>query len=303
MRRANETHVSFGMGQFIALPNAIGNRSLQDVEENAHHKDENGMSFYLLDHVAVEESGTGSPVVCVHGLGGSSNTWTAMHPSLDAHRFVRMDLPGSGRSALPSQGLSMDFLIECLQTICKRLGITQAQWMGHSMGTILLQHLAIAAPSLVKSMVLLGPLAEPPETARDPIRARANKVKNGGLQGLQEVTEGLLNTAVSEHSKRHNPSAFAYVRESLMRQTPLGYAATCEVLSQARSADVERIHVPVLLITGDEDKVSPPEAVHTLERRFANAKTVVLTRCGHWTPIEKPHECAREARAFLKRHA
>ena len=127
MRRANETHVSFGMGQFIALPNAIGNRSLQDVEENAHHKDENGMSFYLLDHVAVEESGTGSPVVCVHGLGGSSNTWTAMHPSLDAHRFVRMDLPGSGRSALPSQGLSMDFLIECLQTICKRLGITQAQ--------------------------------------------------------------------------------------------------------------------------------------------------------------------------------
>jgi pimeloyl-ACP methyl ester carboxylesterase len=80
MRRANETHVSFGIGQFIALPNAIGNRSLQDVEENAHHKDENGMSFYLLDHVAVEESGTGSPVACVHGFGGSSNTWTAMHP-------------------------------------------------------------------------------------------------------------------------------------------------------------------------------------------------------------------------------
>jgi 3-oxoadipate enol-lactonase len=166
-----------------------------------------------------------------------------------------------------------------------------------------LQHLAIASPSLVKSMVLLGPLAEPPEAARDNIRARAGKVRSAGLQGLHEVTEGLLKTAVSEHTKRNNPSAYAFVRESLMRQTPLGYAASCEVLSQVRSADVEHIHVPVLLITGDEDKVSPPEAVHTLGRRFANAKTVVLTRCGHWTPIEKPHECAREARAFLKQQA
>ena len=88
-----------------------------------------------------------------------------------------------------------------------------------------------------------------------------------------------------------------------MRQSPMGYAATCEVLSQARSADVERIKAPALLLTGDEDKVSPPAAVQALGRRFVNAKTVVLTRCGHWTPIEKPHECARESRAFLKRHA
>jgi 3-oxoadipate enol-lactonase len=34
-----------------------------------------------------------------------------------------------------------------------------------------------------------------------------------------------------------------------------------------------------------------------------SAKTVIMPRCGHWTPIEKPQECARETRAFLKRHA
>ena len=261
------------------------------------------MSFYLMNHVAVEESGTGLPVVCVHGLGGSSNTWTAMHPSLDAHRLIRIDLPGSGRSKLPQEELSMALLVECLRTICKSLGIAQAQWLGHSMGTIVLQHLAVAAPSLVKSMVLFGPLAEPPELARESIRNRAEKIRIGGMQGLQEVTESLLTTAVSEHTKRNNPSAYAYVRESLMRQSPLGYAATCEVLSQARSADVERIASPVLLVTGEEDKVAPPDAVHALARRFTSGKSVVLTRCGHWTPIEKPHECAREARAFLKRHA
>jgi pimeloyl-ACP methyl ester carboxylesterase len=226
-----------------------------------------------------------------------------MHPSLDAHRLIRIDLPGSGRSKLPHEELSLALLVECLQTICKSLGIAQAQWLGHSMGTIVLQHLAVVAPSLVKSMMLFGPLAEPPEAARESIRNRAEKIRCDGLQGLQEVTDALLITAVSEHTKRNNPSAYAYVRESLMRQSPLGYAATCEVLSQARSADVERIASPVLLVTGEEDKVSPPETVRALARRFTSGKSVVFTRCGHWTPIEKPHECAREARAFLKQHA
>jgi len=74
-------------------------------------------------------------------------------------------------------------------------------------------------------------------------------------------------------------------------------------LSQARGVDIDRIQVPVLLVTGDDDKVSPPDAVQAMTRRMPSAKALVLTRCGHWTPIEKPHECARETRAFLKRHA
>ncbi|HEY1227895.1 MAG TPA: alpha/beta fold hydrolase, partial [Ramlibacter sp.] len=37
-------------------------------------------------------------VVCVHGLGGSSNSWTPLMPALARHRVIRVDLPGSGRS-------------------------------------------------------------------------------------------------------------------------------------------------------------------------------------------------------------
>ena len=256
-----------------------------------------------MDQVAVEESGTGSAVVCVHGLGGSSNTWSAMQHELGAHRLIRIDLPGSGRSALPKEELSIALFVECLQTVCKRLGVSQAQWLGHSMGTIVCQHLAVTYPSLVKSMVLFGPLVEPPDAAREGIRARADKVKQGGLQGMQETADALLNTAVSAYTQRNNPSAYAFVRESLLRQTPAAYAATCEALAQARGADIERIASPVLLITGDEDKVSSPETIYAMARRLPTAKTVVMSRCGHWTPIEKPHECARETRAFLKRHA
>jgi 3-oxoadipate enol-lactonase len=94
----------------------------------------------------------------------------------------------------------------------------------------------------------------------------------------------------------------AYVRESLMRQDGEAYARTCEALADAQPAALDRIAVPVLLVTGDEDGVAPPQAVRALAERLhgaPSARVVVLPRCGHWTPIERPEECARELRDFL----
>ena len=52
------------------------------------------MTFHWVGRVAVEEEGEGPAVVCVHGLGGSSNTWTPLMPALARHRVIRIDLPG-----------------------------------------------------------------------------------------------------------------------------------------------------------------------------------------------------------------
>ena len=98
------------------------------------------------------------------------------------------------------------------------------------------------------------------------------------------------------------PAAAAFVRESLMRQDPEGYARSCEALSEAKAAALEGIAAPTLLVTGDEDAVAPPQAVRALAERLSGARSVravVLNRCGHWTPIERPEECQRELRQFL----
>jgi pimeloyl-ACP methyl ester carboxylesterase len=88
-----------------------------------------------------------------------------------------------------------------------------------------------------------------------------------------------------------------------MRQDPDGYARNCEALADAKAAAVERIEAGTLLVTGDEDTVAPPQAVRAMAERLTNAKggvrTVVLTRCGHWTPLERSDECMRELRGFL----
>jgi 3-oxoadipate enol-lactonase len=256
--------------------------------------------MHLIDKIAVEQEGEGDAVVCVHGLGGTTNTFTPLMDAMARHRVVRIEMPGSGRShaALPGP-LTIERLVDAVQTVCARLDITRAHFMSHSMGNIVCQHLAIAQPRLVRSLAQFGPLAAPPEAARTAIRARGAKARDEGVAGMHEIALSLVQSALSADTRQRLPLAVAFVRESLMRQDPAGYARTCEALADAQPAAVERIEAPALLVTGDEDAVAPPQAVRAMAERMRAARVVVLNRCGHWTPVERPDECRRELRDFL----
>jgi len=259
------------------------------------------MTLHLIERVAVEDEGEGDVVVCVHGLGGSSNSWTPLMPSLARHRVIRIDLPGSGRSQRAEGPLSIARYVETLLSICNRLDIARAHWLGHSMGTIVCQHIAANEPRLVRSIALFGPLIAPPDAARAAMRARAAKAREGAT-GMQEITESLLKAAISADTRERQPVAVAFVRESLMRQDGDGYARSCEALAEAPAAAIEKITAPMLLVTGDEDGVAPPQSVRAMADRLQGVRSkrvVVLPRCGHWTPVERSEDCARELQSFL----
>ena len=120
---------------------------------------------------------------------------------------------------------------------------------------------------------------------------------------MHEIALGLLNAAISADTRQRSPLAVAFVRESLMRQDADGLRAHLRGARRGRAPRaVERIEAPVLLVTGDEDGVAPPQSVRAFADRLHAAKStrvVVLPRCGHWTPIERPEDCARELRDFL----
>jgi pimeloyl-ACP methyl ester carboxylesterase len=259
------------------------------------------VSLHLFERIAVEDEGEGDPVVCLHGLGGSANTWTPMMPVLAHHRVIRVELPGSARSARVEGPLSVAGMVQAAVTACERLGVTRAHWLGHSLGTIVCLHLAVQWPRLVRSLALFGPLLAPADAARAGLRQRALKVREQGVAGQHEVAVQLLQSALSRDTRERSPLTVAYVRDTLMRSDPDGYARTCEALADAVPAAVDAIRAPVLLVTGDEDVVAPPQAMRDLASRLTQAaqvQQVVLPRCGHWTPLERPEACGREWRDF-----
>ena len=257
------------------------------------------MSLAWIDGVAVEVDGEGDAVVLVHGLGGTSNNWTPLMGALARYRAIRPDLPGSGRSGKVEGALSIDRYVECVKAACERLEVRRAHFVGHSLGTIVCFHLAARFPQLVRSLALFGPLLAPPEAARPNIAARGAKARGEGVAGMQAIAEAIVQAATSSDTRANKPVTVALVRESLMRQDPEGYARSCEALAAAEAADTAAIKCPVLLVTGEDDAVAPPQSVRAIGDRIKGSRTVVYPRCGHWTTYERPEDCARELRSFL----
>jgi 3-oxoadipate enol-lactonase len=254
-----------------------------------------------VERIAVETDGSGDDVLLIHGLGGTSNVWMPLMPTLMRHRTVRPDLPGSGRSSRVEGPLTIDRYVQAMLRVCAALHVERAHVVAHSMGTIVAFHLAATMPQLVRSLALFGPLLSPPDAARPGLRARGEKARGEGEVGMQAIADTIVQSAISGDTRARQPAAVAMVRESLMRQCPDGYARSCDALAGAQPADPAHITCPTLMVTGDEDAIAPPQAVRLIGERISGARVEILPRCGHWTTIERPGECNEALKRFYAR--
>jgi len=253
-----------------------------------------------VERIAFEIEGDGEPVVMIHGLGGTSNVFLPLAAAFARHKRVRFDLPGSGRSAGFEGELGCQLFVDKTLLVMDRAGVRSAHVVAHSMGTIVAAHLAATHPDRVKSLALFGPLLAPPDPARSAIRARGAKAREGDMQ---PIADALVQGSTSSETKQKRPVAVAFVRESLMRQRPSAYARSCEALAGMQAADTAAITCPTLLVTGDEDAVSPPSSVRAMGDRIKGSRVEVLRGCGHWTPVEKPEECVNLLNRFYARRS
>ena len=249
--------------------------------------------------LAVEDVGDGAPVVMIHGLGGTSNAFQPLMAALAGYRVIRPDMPGSGRSGMGSGPLSIEGHAAAVLDLLATAGIARVHLVGHSMGTIVCQHLAAVAPEAVASMVLFGALTEPAEAARAGLMARAGVARGQGMAGIADQISA---ATLSPRTHEESPAAVAFVRETILRQPREGYARNCEALARTVRVGGAKIKTPVLLVAGDADPVAPVSMGQSLCDAIAGAEMTVLDRCGHWVTVEQPHIAARLLAGHLARH-
>ena len=162
------------------------------------------------------------------------------------------------------------------------------------MGALICQHLAADAPEAVASLALFGALLEPTPAARAALVERAREARTGGMAGIAEaVSAGSLGPVAA------GGVACAFVRESVLRQNPAGYAAHCEALAAARAARHEAIHCPTLLVHGANDEVAPLAAAKRIRGAIAGARLETLPGVGHWPMLEAPAHAAELLQSHL----
>ena len=252
------------------------------------------MTDVRLGSMVAERHGAGPAVVMVHGLGGSSGSFETLMPALGGYCVLRPDLPGAGRSALRPGRPGLAGLGAALRECLRALGVSRAHLVGHSMGALVCQQVAAAAPELVASLTLYGALLEPAPAARAALAERAREARTAGMSAIADaVAAGSLGPGTA------GGAAAAFVRESVLRQSPAGFAAHCVALAAARAPDHGAIRCPCLLVHGEADPVAPLAQARRLRDRIAGARLVTLPGIGHWPMVEDPRRAAELLRGHL----
>ena len=246
--------------------------------------------------LAVEIDGDGPAVLMVHGLGGTSNFYQVQAQALaDRFQVIRVDSAGAGRSPV-ADGISIGSHADDLAALLDQLGVSGATVIGHSMGTLVVRTLAARHPALVSRLVLLGAVAEPADAARQAQRDRAATLRRDGTAA---VAPGVVANALSETTRQDKPEVAAFVRELIMRQDPEGYARNCEALAAATDPGPVDPGLPLLLITGSDDKTGPPEVSQAIAAAHGSATVAVIAGIGHWTALEAARDVTDHLLKFL----
>lgn len=256
-----------------------------------------------LLHYRQQGPASASNLVFVHGLGGTSDYWTPLVQSahLDqSHNLHFLDLEGHGLSPTsPLSKLSIESFAADVKGVFDHANISGATLLAHSMGCLVAVRFVLDNPGLVNKLILVGPPPSPlPAAASTNSHARAHVVRT---QGMSAVVDAIVTAGTSSKTKSHNPLASTAVRLSLLGQDPEGYAKACAALANATTKlDFAAIKSQTLIITGSEDKVSPPQLCKDYASSLPQGSSVeVLEDVGHWHVYEDVEGVSRAVSEFL----
>ncbi|WP_182481137.1 alpha/beta fold hydrolase [Nocardioides immobilis] len=249
--------------------------------------------------------GDGPPVLMVHGMAGSWETWLANIPALgERHRVIAVDLPGFGGSEpLPTED-SFGSYVSSLRALLDELAIPSVAIVGHSLGGLVALSFAAQEPDRTRCVILVSGGG----VELSSIRLRAIQIVFRCLAAVLAVpgAHRLLTTRVigrlvmspAVHAGRGVPPDL--LRRMVPQRVSPGFMdAVRRGSEQLTVLDLRLVTAPVLLVWGRHDRILPVAAGEKLDRSLLQSRLVVVEGAGHCAMFEDPDEFLGLATNFL----
>jgi pimeloyl-ACP methyl ester carboxylesterase len=244
-------------------------------------------------HYLVAGEGQGRPVVLVNGLGGSSENWGEMIQEFKSKglKVYAPDMLGFGRSEKPDVDYSISLQADILKQFLDSQNLEQPDLVGWSMGGWIVMKFAAANPQRVHRLVLLDSAG----LIYDAVNAQALRPKT--VEQLTHMMD-ILNP---------NPTPIPgfVARDVLRSMAERDWIIDRSLRSMSTGRDVMDAHLadltmPVLIIWGKEDLITPLSLGDRLHRGISQSTLEVVNGCGHLAPVACANQVLPKIEGFLE---
>ncbi len=252
----------------------------------------------------VADRGTGEPLLFVHGFPLDHSMWDASirHLAEAGYRVLAPDLRGFGRSTGPNQPkVSMQQFADDLADLLDVLQIEDAiTFCGLSMGGYIAWQFWKRHRSKLKRLVLCDTraAADSPEAAQMRLQTAEQVLE----QGPALLAASMLERLFSAYTRQNRPELVQRMRLVIQSCRPQAVAAALRGLAEREdfTSQLRRIDVPVLVVCGQHDAISPVAEMNAMAREIPHARVIVIENAGHMAPTEAPDAFHRALEQFLR---
>ena len=251
-----------------------------------------------MQDIFAEDTGSGIPLVLVHGFLGSSDMWSPQIKFFkDDFRVIAPALPGFGKSSSINSCDSIECMAKAILSLLEKKEIKNFNLLGHSMGGMIVQEIAKIAGEKILKLICYGtgPRGNIPGRFETIDQSR----KELKINGLKDTACRIAKTWFIEEEK----AKYFYLCEEAGKKTSIEAADNGLIAMKNWSGieNLKNIKIETLIVWGDQDKAYNFNQVETLNNNIPNSELKVIKDCSHNAHLEKPDEFNRVIGEFLKK--
>jgi 3-oxoadipate enol-lactonase len=236
----------------------------------------------------------------VHGFPYDHHMWDKAINKLSREYYcVTYDIRGLGSSDPGDGQYTMEMFTDDLFSVMDKMQLVKPVLCGLSMGGYISLRTIEKNEKKFKAVILCDTKAESDNNQNKLKRAQAVNIIN--QKGLEAFLKDFIPTCFAEESITRLGEEYEAVFNRSSAYSPVGVKG-CLLAMSGRTDTTEylgKIEIPVLLICGEKDKLTPPDIMKEMGSKIKNSEFRVIPESGHMTPIEQPDSVTQFIKEFI----
>ncbi len=248
-----------------------------------------------------DEGENGAPVIIfIHGFPFNKSMWDKQLKAMkENYRVIAYDVRGHGDSDSGTGDFSIELFADDLLGFMDALKIDKAMLCGLSMGGYIALNAVEKYPDRFDALILSDTncIADTPEAKEK----RLKTIESIKKDGVEKFADESIKNLFAPESLSTKEKEIAHVREMILNTTKESLYKTLRSFYERKEtcSKLHDINVPVLILVGKEDKITPPEAAQMMHEKIKDSLLSIVEHAGHLSNMENPVEFDEQLKKFV----